>query len=115
MLLVTAIVVVGLWCATQWTAAELGFQMRLGAPWIRIYGYQVYYPWRFLEWWYVYESYAPAIFNRGGAIFASSGLIAWAHSICVMTGQNTSWLLHRRVLAKVWASSSRPCSAAPAL
>lgn len=76
MLLVTAILVVGLWCATQWTAAELGFQMRLGAPWIRIYGYPVYYPWRLLEWWYVYESYAPAIFNRGGAIFASSGLIA---------------------------------------
>jgi type IV secretion system protein VirD4 len=76
MLLVTAILVVGLWCATQWTAAELGFQMRLGAPWMRIYGYPVYYPWRLLEWWYVYESYAPAIFNRGGAIFASSGLIA---------------------------------------
>src|SRR5262245_13392893 len=76
MLLVTAILIVGLWFATQWTAAELGFQMRLGAPWIRIYGYPVYYPWRLLEWWYVYESYAPAIFNRGGAIFASSGLIA---------------------------------------
>lgn len=76
MLLVTVILVVGLWCATQWTAAELGFQMRLGPPWIRIYGYPVYYPWRLLEWWYVYESYAPSIFNRGGAIFASSGLIA---------------------------------------
>lgn len=76
MLLVTAILVVGLWCATQWTAAELGFQMRLGPPWIRIYGYPVYHPWRLLEWWYVYESYAPSIFNRGGAIFASSGLIA---------------------------------------
>ena len=50
--------------------------MRLGAPWVRIYGYPVYYPWRLLEWWYVYESYAPAIFNRGGAIFASSGLLA---------------------------------------
>lgn len=76
MLLVTAILVVGLWCATQWTAGELGFQMRLGPPWIRICGYPVYYPWRLLEWWYVYESYAPSVFNRGGAIFASSGLIA---------------------------------------
>jgi len=76
MLLVAAIVVVGLWLATQWTAAELGFQMRLGAPWIQIYGYPIYHPWRLLEWWYVYESYAPSVFNRGGAIFASSGLLA---------------------------------------
>lgn len=75
-LLVTAILFIGLWCATQWTAAELGFQMRLGEPWLRIYGYPIYYPWRLLEWWYVYESYAPSVFNRGGAIFASSGLIA---------------------------------------
>lgn len=75
-LVVIAILIVGLWTATQWTAAELGYQMRLGAPWLRIDSYPVYYPWRLFEWWYVYESYAPATFTRGGAIFAGSGLFA---------------------------------------
>ena len=75
-LIVFAIIAVGLCCATQWTAAELGYQIRLGAPWFQIEGFPVYYPWRLFEWWYAYESYAPAIFNRGGAIVASSGFIA---------------------------------------
>lgn len=75
-LIVFAIIAVGLCCATQWTAAELGYQIRLGAPWFQIEGVPVYYPWRLFEWWYAYDSYAPAIFNRGGAIVASSGFIA---------------------------------------
>ena len=75
-LLVAAIMVLGLWSATQWTAAELGHQVRLGTPWFVLRELPVYYPWRFFEWWYVYESYAPAIFNRGGTIAASSGIAA---------------------------------------
>jgi type IV secretion system protein VirD4 len=75
-LIVFAIIAVGLCCATQWTAAELGYQIRLGTPWFQIEGFPVYYPWRLFEWWYAYESYAPAIFNRGGAIVASSSFIA---------------------------------------
>jgi type IV secretion system protein VirD4 len=74
--IVFAIIALGMCCATQWTAAELGYQMRLGTPWFQIQGFPVYYPWRLFQWWYAYESYAPAIFNRGGAIVASSGLIA---------------------------------------
>jgi type IV secretion system protein VirD4 len=75
-LIVFAIIAVGMCCSTQWTAAELGYQIRLGAPWFHMQGFPVYYPWRLFEWWYAYESYAPAIFNRGGAIVASSGLVA---------------------------------------
>jgi type IV secretion system protein VirD4 len=75
-LIVFAIIAVGLCCATQWTAAELGYQIRLGAPWFQMEAFPVYYPWRLFEWWYAYESYAPAIFNRGGVIVASSGLTA---------------------------------------
>src|ERR1700722_10896313 len=75
-LIVFAIIAIGMCCATQWTAAELGYQMRLGAPLFHIQGFPVYYPWRLFEWWYAYESYAPAIFNRGGTIVASSGVIA---------------------------------------
>ena len=75
-LLVAVIFVCGVWFATQWTAAELGYQMRLGAPWFVVHQLPVYYPWRVCEWWYVYESYAPAVFNRAGTIVASSGLFA---------------------------------------
>jgi type IV secretion system protein VirD4 len=45
-LIVFAIVIAGVWFATQWCAAELGFQARLGAPWFELLGIPVYYPWR---------------------------------------------------------------------
>ena len=72
-LIVFGIVLSGLWFATQWTASQLGFQLRLGAPWFDLLGTPVYYPWRLFEWWYVYEAYAPRLFATGGAIAATSG------------------------------------------
>ena len=33
-LIVFAIVIAGVWDATQWAAAELGYQAQLGAPWV---------------------------------------------------------------------------------
>jgi type IV secretion system protein VirD4 len=75
-LMVLGIVAVGAWFATEWTATQLGFQARLGLPWFHVLRLPVYYPWRFVEWWFVYESYAPDIFNRGGEIAASSGVLA---------------------------------------
>lgn len=75
-LIVLGIVVTGVWCATQWSAAALGFQMRLGAPWFELFDTPVYYPWRFLEWWYAYDAYAPAIFNTAGMIAGSSAVLA---------------------------------------
>jgi type IV secretion system protein VirD4 len=74
-LVVFGIVISGTWIATQWTAAALGYQLRLGTPWFHFGALPVYYPWRLLEWWYAYEAYAPAVFNRGGLIAASSGLL----------------------------------------
>ena len=74
-LVVFGIVISGTWIATQWTAAALGYQLRLGTPWFQFGAFPVYYPWRLLEWWYAYEAYAPAVFNRGGLIAASSGLL----------------------------------------
>ena len=76
MVMVIAIMLAGMWLATQWTAAELGYQMRLGSPWMRIGGFPIYYPWRLFEWWYFFESYAPAIFHRAGTIVASSSFVA---------------------------------------
>ena len=69
--LVVSIVAGGLWASTQWTAAMLGNQPRLGAPLTTILGQPVYAPWRLFEWWYAYEAYAPEVFARGGLITVS--------------------------------------------
>src|SRR6478672_10150715 len=72
--LVFAIAGLGVGLATQYTAAALGYQARLGAPWFVVFATPVYYPWRLFQWWYFYNAYAPAIFVRGGAIAASGGI-----------------------------------------
>ena len=79
--LVFGIILLGTWVATQWVALHLGYQARLGAPWLTLQHTPVYYPWRLFQWWYAYEAYAPAIFNRGGLIAASSGLVGAAAAI----------------------------------
>ena len=73
-LLVIAVILGGMWGATQWAAAQLGHQPRLGAPWFGLFGVPVYHPWRLFEWWYVYEAYAPGIFRRAGMMAAAGGL-----------------------------------------
>ncbi|WP_176042982.1 hypothetical protein [Burkholderia stabilis] len=35
---VFGIVIAGVWSATQWTAAALGYQLRLGSPWFDLLG-----------------------------------------------------------------------------
>ncbi|MBU3054722.1 conjugal transfer protein TraG [Pseudomonas indica] len=75
-LVVLAITLSGIWSATQWTAAALGYQARLGAPWFELRGTPVYHPWRLFEWWFVFDAYAPDIFNVGGSIAACSSLLA---------------------------------------
>jgi type IV secretion system protein VirD4 len=75
-LVVIGIVVAGTWAATQWTAAHLGYQLRLGAPWFDVFGTPVYHPWRLFEWWYWFDAYAPRLFLKGGAIAAASGFTA---------------------------------------
>lgn len=75
-LAVFGIVIAGVWAATQWTAAALGYQVRLGAPWFDFFGTPVYHPWRLFEWWFFFDAYAPHVFLKGGAIAGSSGLVA---------------------------------------
>lgn len=75
-LAVVSIAVAGTWAATQWTAAHLGYQLRLGAPWFDLFGMPFYHPWRLFEWWYWYDAYAPRLFIKGGAIAATSGFTA---------------------------------------
>jgi hypothetical protein len=80
-LAVFAIVILGVWFATEWCAAQLDFQARLGAPWFGLVGLQVYFPWRLFEWWYAYDAYAPQLFNEAGGIAASSGIVGCAVAI----------------------------------
>ncbi len=69
------IVIAGVWASTQWAAAMLGNQPRLGAPWFEVLSTPVYYPWRLFEWWYAYGAYAPRLFDRAGLLAAGSGLL----------------------------------------
>ena len=73
---VFGIVIAGVWSATQWTAAALDYQLRLGAPWFDFLGTPVYHPWRLFEWWFFFDAYAPRVFDMGGAIAGGSGLFA---------------------------------------
>ncbi|MDV6903799.1 conjugal transfer protein TraG [Pseudomonas aeruginosa] len=73
---VFGIVIAGVWGATQWTAAALGYQLRLGSPWFDLLGTPIYHPWKLFEWWFVFDAYAPRVFDTGGAIAGGSGLLA---------------------------------------
>ena len=78
-LLVFAIVIATLWYATQWAAAQLGYQPELGTPWLSLASLPIYYPWRLFEWWYAFDAYAPALFNEAGTIAALETSFADLH------------------------------------
>ncbi|MGI4813429.1 MAG: conjugal transfer protein TraG [Janthinobacterium lividum] len=90
----------GVWGATQWTAAALDFQSRLGQPWFWAAGHAVYYPWALFDWWYKFDAYAPAVFARGGVIAASTGPIA----IAVALGSSL-WRGRQSLRATTYGSS----------
>ncbi|MDA9474731.1 conjugal transfer protein TraG [Bradyrhizobium sp. CCBAU 65884] len=97
---VLGIVVVSTWAATQWTAAALGYQQRLGEPWFLIVGYRVYLPWRLFEWWFAYEAYAPEIFEEGGAIAAAGGIAGALFAIV-----NSVWRARQSQLVTTYGSA----------
>lgn len=71
-----AIAMLGVWAATQWAAAMLGYQAQLGQPWFVMAGVPVYRPWQLFIWWYHYDAYAPGVFDRAGTLAAGSGFLA---------------------------------------
>ncbi|MFQ3457173.1 conjugal transfer protein TraG [Bradyrhizobium sp. UFLA01-814] len=97
---VFGIVLASTWGATQWTAAALGFQARLGAPWFLAAGYPVYLPWRLFEWWFAYEAYAPEIFEEGGAIAAAGGIAGALFAIL-----NSVWRARQNQLVTTYGSA----------
>ncbi|MGB5076820.1 MAG: conjugal transfer protein TraG [Sphingorhabdus sp.] len=80
-LIVLAIIIAGIWAATQWTAAMLGYQAQLGMPWFQLAGLPIYRPWNIFAWWYHFEAYAPAVFDKSGMLAASSGIAGCAAAI----------------------------------
>ncbi|WP_031343141.1 conjugal transfer protein TraG [Novosphingobium lindaniclasticum] len=81
MMVVFAIVLVGVWLATQWAAAELAYQPELGSPWFVLLGRRIYAPWAIFIWWFEFDAYAPVVFDKAGGIAASSGLVGCAAAI----------------------------------
>jgi len=74
-LIVFAIMALGVWAATQWAAAMLAYQPELGPSWFELGRLPVYRPWALFPWWFHYEAYAPAVFNKAGALAAASGFL----------------------------------------
>jgi type IV secretion system protein VirD4 len=99
-LIVFAIVILGVWCATEWCAWRLDFQPRLGAPWFELIGLPVYYPWRLFQWWYAYDAYAPRLFDEAGGIAASSGLLG-----CAVAIVGSLWRARQTRLVTTYGSS----------
>ncbi|GAA4761883.1 conjugal transfer protein TraG [Stakelama sediminis] len=80
-IIVFAIVVAGLWFATEWAAWKLAWQPELGAPWFVVGHWPVYHPWSIFPWWYHFDAYAPHVFDRAGAIAGASGFVGCGAAI----------------------------------
>ena len=106
MLLVLGTAAFGVWFATQWTAAALGYQARLGECWFSLLSTPLYYPWRLFQWWYFYNAYAPGIFLRGGAIAACSGFASAGAAIAAAVWRSRQSKLVTTYGSARWASDS---------
>ena len=80
-LVVFAIVLAGVWFATQWAAAQLAYQTELGPPWLRLGGVPLYRPWALFPWWYHFDAYAPRVFSRAGMVAGASGFVGCAAAV----------------------------------
>ncbi|QAY78172.1 conjugal transfer protein TraG [Sphingosinicella sp. BN140058] len=80
-LIIFAIVLAGLWAATQWAAAMLAYQPELGPAWASVGGLPIYPPWALFGWWYHFDAYAPEIFDKAGMLAAGSGFLGCAAAI----------------------------------
>ena len=80
-LIALALVTLSLVIATQWTAAMLGHQPALGAAWCELFGLKLYAPWKLFGWWLVFDSQAPDVFARAGAVAAFGGIAGGAVAV----------------------------------
>ncbi len=80
-LVVFAIVLAGIWLATQWAAARLAYQPELGPPILLLLKTPIYRPWALFPWWYHFDAYAPQVFDRAGEIAGASGFVGCGAAI----------------------------------
>ena len=80
-LVVFVVVLLGVWAATQWAAAMLAYQPQLGMPWFLLFGTPIYRPWALFGWWFHYDAYAPAVFDKAGMLAGASGFIGCAVAV----------------------------------
>ena len=86
--------------ATQWAAAMLAFQPALGAPAIDLLGLKLYAPWKLFSWWLAYDSQAPQVFARAGALAAFGGILAGAVAV-----GGAAWRTSRRTQLRTYGSA----------
>src|SRR3546814_3618252 len=63
-----SVTLLGIWCATQWTAHAPAYQPELGQPWFWLGPWPIYPPYAFFWWWFSFDAYAPKIFQTGAFI-----------------------------------------------
>jgi type IV secretion system protein VirD4 len=80
-IVVFAIVIAGIWFATEWAAWKLAWQPELGPPWFIIGDWPFYRPWAIFLWWYHFDAYAPHVFDRAGTIAGASGFVGCGAAI----------------------------------
>ena len=80
-IVVFAIVLAGLWFATEWAAWKLAWQPELGSPWLFAGRWPLYRPWSIFPWWFHFDAYAPHVFDRAGAIAGASGFVGCGAAI----------------------------------
>ena len=102
---VFGIVITGVWGATQWAAAALGYQVRLGSPWFDFLGASIYHPWKLFEWWFFFGAYAPEVFDTGGAIAGASGMVAVGVAIAMSVWRSRQARLVTTYGSARWASA----------
>lgn len=73
---VISVTLLGIWCATQWTAHALAYQPELGQPWFWLGSWPIYPPYAFFWWWFAFDGYAPQIFQTGAFIAVSGAMAA---------------------------------------
>jgi type IV secretion system protein VirD4 len=98
--IVFAVVVVGVWAATQWCAHMLAHQPALGAPWFLFVGWPIYKPWKLFEWWFQFDAYAPEVFDKAGILASASGFVGCAAAIA-----GSIWRARQRGLVTTYGSS----------
>ena len=74
--------------------------LKLGHPWTVFHGVPLYQPWLFFVWWFEFDAYAPAVFQRGAYVAASGGFLG---ALSAMAG--SVWRARQAKLVTTYGSA----------